>query len=126
MDKEDAERIESMEIAAAPFNGVGYLQMLVWRCFTVRHEAYMIDGLVRLESALLKAIEMRGLGSMQGGPQHVAHEHIERLQRLTMPVSRWRAGGELSPEIEPLARQLFLIVGGNASDLPAESDADLP
>ncbi|WP_437318398.1 hypothetical protein [Sorangium sp. So ce385] len=126
MDKEDAARLESMEIAAALFNGIGYLQMLVWRCFAARHEANMIDGLVRLESALLKTIEMRALGSMQGGPQHVTHEDVERLQRLTVLVSQWRAGEELSPEIEPLARQLFVIVGGNASDLPAGSDADPP
>ncbi|KYF95242.1 hypothetical protein BE18_33275 [Sorangium cellulosum] len=86
----------------------------------------MIDGLVRLESALLKTIEMRALGSLQGGPQHVTHEDVERLQRLTALVSQWRAGGELSPEIEPLARQLFVIVGGNASDLPDESEAGPP
>jgi hypothetical protein len=120
MDADEIRRAASMEMAEAIFNGSSLLQMVVWRSFVARHEATLVDGLTQLEEALQKFIDLRERGLAKGGPEHATMEDVERVRRLRELVSAWFAGGERSPEIEPLARRLFALVGGGVAGLPPE------
>jgi hypothetical protein len=126
LNKDEAALLDAMDTAAALFDGAGHLQMVAWLCFTRRHEAGLLDGLARLQSALIKSIDMHESGHAHGGPQRATDEDVACLQRLIALVTQWRTGGEFSQEIEPLARRLFVAIGGNVSDLPAEGEAEGP
>ncbi|WP_437487309.1 hypothetical protein WME75_06620 [Sorangium sp. So ce1014] len=106
----DAERAASAETAAAIFNGEGLLQMLVWRCVFANYEAHLLDGLEELKNGLRRFMALRDQGLAQGGPEKVTEDDIQRLERLSSLVQQWLAGGELSPEIEELARKLWGVL----------------
>ena len=125
MDADEMRRAASMEMAFAIFNGSSLLQMVVWRSFVAGHEATLLDGLTQLEEALQKFIDLRDRGLAEGGPERATMEDVDRVRRLRALVSAWLAGGERSPDIEPLARRLFAILGGDVATLPPEDqDAD--
>lgn len=121
MDPDEKERAAHMEMASAIFGGSSPLQMVVWRSFVARHEATLIDELTRLEDALRKFIDRRERGLAEGGPESATIDDVEGVRRLAALVSEWFAGGELSPEIEPLARRLFAVLGGDPGALPPEN-----
>lgn len=110
MSSEDAERAASADTAAAIFNGEGLLQMLVWRCVFAKYEAHLLDGLEELKSGLRRFMVLRDQGLAQGGPERVTEDDIQHLERLSSLVQQWLAGGELSPEIEELARKLWVVL----------------
>jgi hypothetical protein len=53
-----------------------------------------------------------------GGPQNATEDDVKDVRRLAELVSAWQATGEPSTEIEPLARRLYEVLGGEAADLP--------
>ncbi|XYH99713.1 hypothetical protein ACMHYB_08110 [Sorangium sp. So ce1128] len=110
MNSGDAERAASADMAVAIFNGEGLLQMLVWRCVFAKYEARLLDGLEELKNGLRRFIILRDQGLAQGGPARVTDEDLQNLERLSSLVQQWLAGGELSPEIEELARKLWCIL----------------
>ncbi|MGK4005375.1 hypothetical protein WMF31_22290 [Sorangium sp. So ce1036] len=110
MSSGDAERAVSADTAAAIYNGEGLLQMLVWRCVFARYEAHLLDGLEELKTGLRRFMTRREQGLAQGGPERVTEDDIQRLERLSSLVQQWLAGGELSPEIEALARELWGVL----------------
>ncbi|WP_437797971.1 hypothetical protein [Sorangium sp. So ce693] len=94
----------------AIFNGEGLLQMLVWRCVFAKYEEHLLDGLEELKDGLRRFMALRDQGLTQGGPQRVTKGDIQRLERISSLVQQWLAGGELSPEVEELARQLWGVL----------------
>jgi hypothetical protein len=106
----DAKLAASADAAVAIFNGEGLLQMLVWRCVFAKYEAHLLDGLAELKDGLRRFMALRDQGLTQGGPKRVTEDDIQRLERLSSLVQQWLAGGELSPEIEELARQLWGVL----------------
>lgn len=124
MDADEKERAAHLDLALAIFSGSSSLQMLVWRSFVARHEASLTDDLKRLEEALRKFIDLRGRGLAEGGPENATIDDAEGVRRLAALVSAWFAGGELSPEVESLARHLFAVLGGDTAVLPPEDARD--
>jgi hypothetical protein len=122
-DDSDEELEATHDMVAAIWNGSGYLQLLVWHCVFAEHQAGLIEGLTQLDAALHKFINLRDRGLTQGGPQDATEQDIDRLRRLNTLVSQWLEGGELSPEIKPLARRLFEVLGGDvAASLPPDDN----
>ena len=110
MSSVDAERAASADTAVAIFNGEGLLQMLVWRCVFAKYEAHLLDGLEELKNGLRRFMALRDQGLAQGGPERVTEDDIQRVERLSSLVQQWLAGGELSPEIEEIARKLWGVL----------------
>jgi hypothetical protein len=119
MNERDEARAASNEMAEAIFGGAFLLQRIAWRARTARGEAELPGELARLERALRGAVDLRDRGRAEGGPP-ITNEEVDELGRLAALVSAWLAGGELSPEIEPLARALCVSLGGDAATLPPE------
>ncbi|KYF75620.1 hypothetical protein BE17_48170 [Sorangium cellulosum] len=55
-------------------------------------------------------ITLRDQGLTHGGPERITESDIQRLERLSSLVQQWLAGGELSPEIEELARHMWGVL----------------
>uniref|UniRef100_UPI000AE63179 hypothetical protein n=1 Tax=Aeromonas sp. EERV15 TaxID=1833892 RepID=UPI000AE63179 len=55
-------------------------------------------------------VALRDQGLAQGGPEGITEEDIQRIERLSLLVQQWLSGGELSPEIEELARKLWGVL----------------
>ncbi|WP_437712202.1 hypothetical protein WMF45_42475 [Sorangium sp. So ce448] len=110
MTSEDARLAASADTAVAIFNGEALLQMLVWRCVFAKCEEHLIEGLEELKDGLRRFMALRDQGLTQGGPERVTEDDLQRLERLSSLVQQWLAGGELSPEVEELARQLWGVL----------------
>ncbi|WP_437627205.1 hypothetical protein [Sorangium sp. So ce1151] len=113
----DAKLAASADAAAAIFDGEALLQMLVWRCVFAKYEAHLLSGLEELKDGLRRFISLRDQGLTQGGPERVTEDDIQRLERLSSLVQQWLAGGELSTEIEELARHLWGVLAGPGTDV---------
>lgn len=123
MSAEEQARADSAEMAATIFNGAFLLQTVAWRSFVAKHEATLAAELRGLAGALRRFVELRERGLAEGGPPQLTNEDVDKADQLAALVSMWLAGGALSPEVEPIARHLFALLGGDGAALPPEDEA---
>lgn len=118
MDTGDEARAAGAEMAAVIFDAPSLLDRVARLAAAGTREATLAEELGRLEGALRRLVDLRARGLAEGGPPEVTSEAAEKAGRLAALVSAWLAGGAISAEIEPLARDLFSVLGGDTWALP--------
>jgi hypothetical protein len=114
MDPADQKRLAGIEMAEDLFSAPFVLQAAAWRSYLVRHCGNLVDDLERFRQALARYIDERDRGLTQGGPEGATPEDVERVRRLAELL----ATDPASTEIDPLARRLLEVLGGDAAELP--------
>ena len=121
MEEDDKELEDTLSPVTDPIvRGTFYSEAIVWYCFVARYADRIVEQLAAAEVGARTFVGWRDQGKAMG-LMSVGENELKVLRRLNELLAHWRATGEFSAEIEPLARLAHRAL----ADRP-ESDKDLP